>query len=661
MTIPGKFDEWKPASSLSNATGSRLSSRKILLTGLAIAALAPCFLYGISIYCASSLKIAQAGIIPPPPKPEAINVIELPLPPVAPNNSIDSCSIHINPRRTGCISQKSNLQSGNFLPDGIHVTASVNFTGAPVAPHPASMYSGEQVIIIKADGSTFPNGDHWKCITCGVPKQNKVGSHEAFDYVQAFKDGKRLLAGTNIIQCEHSLSSEECTPDVTHIFSIFWNTSSQNTGTRGSMRELRLHPDQEHIGWSSFVFDPPNFGQFCYIGRLQYNPSPVVGEASTLHARYEVSNVFLLVDFKGKPPIYIEGNEIKINPAGIAIGELRGFSGSGEELTYIGAPVESGNADVFAINLVTGIVRRLTSHPEYVDPVDISPDDNWTVVMDTRGSERQMFLSAMRGIPPIIDMITFAAVCSVRNNGQRRFFQPYLIDRYGDRDTYFGQKLNTAGSGIPGSGAVNDPEWNGAADPKWSPDGNRIVYTQKLTQSPACGGTNPIPCYTSTADGGRVERMMMATLISRESYAPPPVTPFADKVPWGIEYVPGALLPARYSLPEGEYTLKGKRCGSALVKIGSGSVGVTYNKYSDDGISFVSGTEQVSNEVQAIGGNLITWFSDIEQTGKVTSTKKTSKGGFQMSINVFENIFEANGTLATTIGGVSYHQPANGA
>lgn len=88
-----------------------------------------------------------------------------------------------------------------------------------------------------------------------------------------------------------------------------------------------------------------------------------------------------------------------------------------------------------------------------------------------------MFLSAMRGIPPLIDMVNFAVVCSVRNNGQRRFFQLYLIDRYGDRGDYSGQKLNTEGSEIAGSGDINDPEWNGVADPKWSPDGNRIVYT----------------------------------------------------------------------------------------------------------------------------------------------------------------------------------------
>ena len=36
------------------------------------------------------------------------------------------------------------------------------------APDPASIYTGVQLILLKISGA-FPNGDQWKCITCGVP------------------------------------------------------------------------------------------------------------------------------------------------------------------------------------------------------------------------------------------------------------------------------------------------------------------------------------------------------------------------------------------------------------------------------------------------------------------------------------------------------------
>jgi hypothetical protein len=169
-----------------------------------------------------------------------------------------------------------------------------------------------------------------------------------------------------------------------------------------------------------------------------------------------------------------DGTQLRCNPESISVGELRGFSGTGEEVTYIGSPIESNNIDVFAAHLTTGEIRRLTSNPEYVDPVDISYDNEWTVTDDTLGTNRQLFMTGMRGIPPITDIISTSAASSTRNNGDRRFFNVWLIDRYGGRGSYNGQKVNEAGDGSPGS--INDPLWNAIADPKFSPDSTHIVY-----------------------------------------------------------------------------------------------------------------------------------------------------------------------------------------
>ncbi|KAF2108134.1 hypothetical protein BDV96DRAFT_587822 [Lophiotrema nucula] len=602
------------------------------------------------------------NIFPPPPSPEAIEVHELPLPPAV----LGSCTRDINPYSTGCILQTGGLvQSGSFLPDNNHVIARVNFTGASPSSDAASIYTGDQIIIIKSDNTTFSSGSPWKCITCGVPETNVVGRDATLDYPQAFRDGKRLLAGTNIIDCgQFDLASDDCTPAVVHIYTIRWSTTPDNSGAGGLMRELRLHPDNVHIGYSSFTMGDGKLGQNSYFAKLEFNPLPTQG--TPLAPRYDLTNVTILsANTTQHQPILVEDSSLSINPDAITVGELRGFSGTGKEVAYIGYPGESSNIDVFAADLTTGAVRRITSHPEYCDPLDISPDDEWTVIMDTRGSNRQMFMAGMRHIPPIIDLITTTIASSTRNNGNRRFFQPYLLDKYGDRGDYFGQKINAAGDGSPGS--INDPQWNGMADPRWSLDGTKIAYWQSLTIAPACGGINPLPCPNSTEPGGRTERLMVAHLTSRKPLKIEPIKVASDTVPWGTPYEPGMTMPSLSYPAAGDYTLAGAKSGLANITLfenanstSINSIAVSYSNYSDDGLTFLRGWENVTVENPSITLNMGIWFSDLVQSGVVNATKRTSADGFRISIDAMTNIFDANGTLTTTIDGVVYEQPANG-
>lgn len=608
--------------------------------------------------------LGQEDSCPAPPVPEPITITELPLPPV----TTSSCTPELNSRGTGCIGQGkygAGFQTGNFLSDSNHIVALVTYTGAPPAPDPASIYEGEQIVLIKTDGTVFPNGDPWKCLTCGVSSENALGISNTSDYPNAFNDNKRVLYGTNILDCgKHDLTSPACTPETTHIYPIRWQVTADGSNHGGEIRELRINPDDVHLGFSSFSTEGGYLSQYGYFSRLSFNPAPITGEP--LVPRYDLENTTRLFSPDNTPPLSVVGDELILNPLSNVVGELRGFSGRGGEVSYIGPPVESCNIDVFAVELSTGKTRRLTAHPEYVDPVDISPDDQWTAVMDTRGSDRQMFMAGMRSVPPLIDMIATTVASTTRNNYQRRFFQPYIIDRHGDRGNYYGQKVNEEGSGVPGSAAFNDPEWNGRADPKWSPDGTKIVYWQDLTASPACGGENPLPCYTSPYQGGRYVRFMVATLTSREPKTLPKVEPVSDIVPWGTPYVPGSAAPALPRLTEGTYTLKATRSGFASVTVTNDidvgtikSVAVDYSDYSHDGLTLLNGHENYTRTNPAVTLESVVWFSDLVQTGNVTATKKTSPSGFHLTIDVLTNILEANGTLTTTIDGVAYKQPSN--
>lgn len=89
---------------------------------------------------------------------------------------------------------------------------------------------------------------------------------------------------------------------------------------------------------------------------------------------------------------------------------------------------------------------------------------------------------------------------------------------------------------------------------------------------------------------------------------------------------------------------------------------VSYSKYPDDGDHILNGYENATVIVDANNpwANTAHWFSELVRTNTANETKVTGQDGFHLEIDAMTNIFNANGTLITTIDGVVYHQPVNG-
>jgi hypothetical protein len=592
------------------------------------------------------------------PAAEAVSISQLPLPPTAPNLDAGSCA-----NSTGCLDPgTAGLAEGpGYLKDGAHVLVPVRFAGAPEAPDPAHVFSGDQVIVVKTDGTSFSNGEAWKCITCGVPdvsnanksvRAPQIAGSYIVDHPQAFRDGRRVLLGTNVLDCgPHRIVDEACTAETAKIFPI----APYRAGV--AMRELRLHPDDAHLGFSEPVMAGDVYvDQFAVFSSLRF-------EAAA--NRYVLEDIRYLVDTDpGAQMLSVDPEnptELRLDETTAMIGEFRGFTDDGNSALGIGT-VDSGNFDLFTTDLATAASRRWTQSPAYTDPADMSPDGRWMVYLDGRVNDRMFYAGALPGVPPLIDTVNAGAVQFMYNNGNRRFFQPYLVSSGGS--AHGGQQLNACDDPTPGSGSICDPLWNARADPTWSPDGTRIVYWQAMVEPPACGAGQPTAptCPQSTEPGGRKTRLMMAELPEREPQQHRQPSPFRSDIPWAVRYEPGSPLPTRPSLPAGSYTLKGRASGDARVAIAQSADGrgiarmdVTYTNFSDDGVNTVDGTESATSAPY-------TWHVKLSLSGRHFGSRRSSEpSGFVITpLSAPGGRATVTGTLATVLDGTTYTSPGTG-
>ncbi|MET7518456.1 hypothetical protein ABZS88_34440 [Streptomyces sp. NPDC005480] len=580
-----------------------------------------------------------------------VNISELPVPPTVPQDGV--CT-----HPTGCVSADwSGIGTPGPARSSKYVLLGLTYAGAPESG-PASVYSGNQVLAVRTDGSTFPNGEAWKCVTCGVAYGSEIETSQ-FVYPPAneLPDRKRVLVGNGILSCgangtEYAVTDPGCTPANTKITPIYWNDKplfeADSAGINNG-REWRLSNDGVHLVWD--VLDYRALAETGYVGRISYDKEK---------GRYELVGVSALANPSAayQPLVVEKGNQLRFNQAGM-IGEPRGFTADGRGILGIQS-ANSDSMDAWATDLATGASQPITRNAQYTDPMAASPNGKWLLAEEVKGSGRLDFISGMPGIPALTAHGgTAPYIAGIRNEGNRRYFSPWLVDpKTGD-----GFQIN----------AGSDRNWNMAADPAWLADSTAVVYTENL----ACGA-NPTPhrCADSTEPGGRNSRLMIARFPDFKPAAPVTPAPVSDKT-WGTPYDPDNPPAAAKAIPAGTYTMQGKAQGTATVQITNNSTGtqplsvaVAYSNYSDDGTNIINGTEKVERKANTALGctpgtasefACLTWTEDLKLSGQHTGTKQTGSDGFTLGPSVMlGNDFQAVGTLNTTIDGTTYAQPANG-
>jgi hypothetical protein len=384
--------------------------------------------------------------------------------------------------------------------------------------------------------SVAPDGSGFRCLTCPIAS----APGPILTKPIPFSDGTRVMVRvgnqTPVSAADHAVL--ECAPSVldcqTPTLVPIEPPSATDPNVTQDQRELRPAPDGEHVGFTQVreaVDGEPT--AVAIAGRLVRGADRYVVEDARV-----VSTLGELKQFAPDEP---------------AAAIVAAFSQS---------PFGAANPDAVRVDLRNGTVTRVTSHPDYDEPVELSPDGGWFLVGSGRGGA--FFFSVFSQVPrpglvnPGLEVLTSFLFLTQRDP----LLEPWLVDRFGERGDYIGQQLN------PGSRAQG---WDGRMIMNWHPDGTRIVFWEGATTAAAVPDS----------------RLVVATLSSRTPVMSPiaPAFPSLSWAPPLAGYVPPAVAPASRA---------GLVSGTAQVTYSAATprrLVVTYTNFSDDGRAIVDGDE----------------------------------------------------------------------
>lgn len=153
-------------------------------------------------------------------------------------------------------------------------------------------------------------------------------------------------------------------PEETFLYPIRWNTTPDGSGPGGNRREVRVHPDDVHLGWSSLPRGT-KLDQFIYDGRLEFNPEPTPTTGEPAVPRYDIESVSLMYDSEHEGAVWPDPEDpdvLEVSPLAREIGEFCRCCPEGPQPGNLCDQEWSARADPHWSPDSTSIVYRELSH-----------------------------------------------------------------------------------------------------------------------------------------------------------------------------------------------------------------------------------------------------------------------------------------------------------
>ncbi len=386
-----------------------------------------------------------------------------------------------------------------------------------------------------------------------------------------FPDNRRIFTGDFVIECREVL--EKCDkPALIPVQFPAAVADGKHIAHRWS--EIIVAPDNKHIAWTSLL---ANFSAVVMTGELR--------KSGGVYVIAKPQIISTLDPFKPDPD-HADGGV----PQVIRGGEVKQFVRGGTAISLAGA-VKRDLANSTLLDLTNGAVEAVTDTPGYTETTIFSPDERLGITMTTRFSAETDL--AILGLLPRpypaslnvgLNMFAYTYGVTGVRAGRPGNVGPALIDI----------KASQTQAGYQGINLNTDPLWVYYSPMSWHPGSTKAIWMEGLR-------------------GAATRRIQIVTLPDYKASKPVAAKPTPDAMSYASSDL--SVIPALVGRSQNiDVKVYGRASGHIAYRRTATSIEKRYLNFSDDGRSFLSGSEITVPNPRGTS----TYTADLTLSGETT-------------------------------------------